>query len=248
MPRPHPSAPSQPATAPARSGRRDQIQRQIEQHLHTPKSGLLWYHRLGELLNALVPYGERFPSDGGGIAALAAAGPSASDLYKARAFAARYSRAEAAALPCPPLTWSKLVYLLTVEDDDTRLQLQRQAIDHAWTYPDLVRAIKRKLHRPRGRSGRRWGKAGGAIPAASLDRFLQLTRHWVGCHDHLLADAGQGHLQALEAMAPRKRTAAVRESLRQLAGELQKVRARLRAVLARVERLAGEPGRQPQGS
>ena len=124
-------------------------------------------------------------------------GVNVNTFRKERRFAKLYSEdalADLLALRRPdgmPLHWGHIVFLITVEDETKRLELQKQAAEQSWTAADLRDAI-RDNREPAATRGGRPIKVPDAPTAArrllfqETERWLQRYRAITGKHPTLL--------------------------------------------------------------
>ena len=141
------------------------------------RKDLLWYHHVGNCVEALFPAEDR----GYGKSqidtlteALGQPKPFADRLWNARRFIAAYDRNEIKAL-CQPregsqfrLTRSHMTQLLSL-DDSARSRFQRKCIKGEWSTRELIHRIKDYRGR-KGKGGRQYQR-----PATLEDGLRQLT-------------------------------------------------------------------------
>ena len=104
----------------------------------------------------------------------------ADTLWKSRLFWNEYDRSEVRSL-CKaetagnsPLTWSHMLHLLSLDDDD-RLAFQEDCVNGEWSCKELHRRIKE--HRePQGQGGRRFRKPNDVETA--LRQLIHESRTW----------------------------------------------------------------------
>ena len=142
----------------------------------TGNRDLLWYHRAGEQVNRLYPTDNRGYGESHMPTLAEALGKSASyadTLWKSRLFWNEYDRSEVRSL-CKaetagnsPLTWSHMLHLLSLDDDD-RLAFQEDCVNGEWSCKELHRRIK-ESRVPQGQGGRRFRK-----PKSVEDALRQL--------------------------------------------------------------------------
>ena len=132
----------------------------------TGSRDLIWYHRVGQQVSRLCPADERGYGQSRIQNLAEALGKSASyadTLWKTRSFFKKYDRSDVRVLSKPEtaagfaLSWSHMLHLLSLDDDDDRLGFQEDCVNAEWSCKELHRRIKE--HRePQGQGGRRFRK------------------------------------------------------------------------------------------
>lgn len=152
-------------------------------HDQPGKRDLLWYHQVGQQVDALHPsesreYGEsRIQEIADALGEKASYGDK---LWKARNFFEKYTRDEAKALNRPDpdsgyvLTWSHMVHLLSLDDFD-RLWFEEDCLNAEWSTRELRQAIADDRGR-KGKGGRRFQNPSNT--EAALRQLIRESQMW----------------------------------------------------------------------
>ncbi len=79
------------------------------------------------------------------------------------------------------LHWGHVLYLLSVDTEPLRIQLEQRAVNGLWDPKRLLKAIQKHYGVARSKGGRPW-----AIPKTVLgqvEQIVDMTTHWLGRHE-----------------------------------------------------------------
>jgi hypothetical protein len=199
---------------------------ELRKLLAQPRSGLLWYHRLGRCLlrrQKACRYGESQMAD---LAERLGSRNWRDLLYRALGLAKAYTEAEVRGL-VGKLSWSKMKILLLL-DKAQRRNLQEQAVRNQWSVQRL------RFEADKARSGQLspstdQPKATQTPEAYDLWQLAKRTRAW---------------RQWLQATWPKDRFAKLRPGGAKLAGLASRADAALESLVEAIERRR-QPGPPP---
>jgi len=166
---------------------------QICKHIKQKRTCLTWYHKLGMLVENLIPAGVENegrinwlekPAD--------ALGLSPSLLQKAVRFYAEYpSHQGVEELQRMGVDWTKLYFSFAVADKKARHKLLSDSISLAWTTRELRFEVQRQYPtKRRGVGGRRAKQLMTFGPANTLREMKRITKYWLKFHHHVWNQEG----------------------------------------------------------
>jgi hypothetical protein len=158
------------------------LEAKLRQALDMPKTGLIWYYRVGccvAKLTEMSEYGGRCVDHLAGKP-----GESRATLYGTMRLAQKYPGKEFDAVR--KLPWTVVRALLTVKVDEMRMELQQQASENGWS----ARRVKREINARQGKLEPRGGcKRQRKGVGEDLVRLAAAAREWQG----LVTDVWPGY-------------------------------------------------------
>ena len=113
-----------------------------------------------------------------------------------------------------PLQWGHVNYLLGIHDKQQRLAMQRKAIEHGWTAPQLNIEIRKKFGTENGH-GRPMAKP--ATPVVGLQQLMAEAEMWIRRCDVVMIEVQQAKSPSRELRRQAERASDVLQKMKRAA-------------------------------
>jgi len=173
--------------------KRQEVFDQLCKHIEQKRTCLAWYHKLGMLVENLIPAGVENEGRINWLEKPAGVlGLSLSLLQKAVRFYGEYpTHQEVEELQKMGVDWTKLYFAFAVADKEARHKLLSDSMSLGWTTRELRFEVQRQYpSKRRGTGGRRGKQLMMFGPANTLREMKRVTSGWLKFHNQVWDSEG----------------------------------------------------------